>query len=396
MDGMFEPITAASPAFGVLALIVVAAGRFGGGRYFVPVLAATGLIMAASWLDAPKALVLAAALGPNWLVCRYLWGRPDRSSFALVAGSIVWQVALLSATKIAGLSASWGIAGVIGLSYMTFRQVQLVLEAANADQPFSSVLWCSFLINPLTLIAGPIQTWKSHLQGLANLESPTFQQALSACHRIATGLIKVLILKGIFAGQGDFTPLGQAGATWLDWVIAFYSYYIFLYLDFSGYMDIVRGIAVLAGFATLPENFNRPYLSTSFQDFWIRWHITLGLWARTYVFTPLLATLLRRWGAGRQGPAIVGALFVTFFLIGIWHGIAWNFVIFALMHATGVSGAYLYRQWILRRFGKAALRSYEASKPVWVARVLICQHAIAASFIFLDNDVASIWRAIAG
>lgn len=396
MEGLFEPITAASPVFGVLAAIVVAAGRLGHGRYFVHAMAATGLIIVASWLDAPKALVLAMALAPNWLVCRYLWGRPERAGSAVIGLSIVWQVALLGATKIVGLAAAWGIAGVIGLSYMTFRQIQLVLEATQAQQPFSSVLWCSFLINPLTLIAGPIQTWKSHLEGVANLKSPTIQQGLSSCHRVTTGLIKVLILKQIFAGQGDFRLLSQPGVTFLDWVIAFYSYYVFLYLDFSGYTDIVRGLAVLAGFTTLPENFNRPYLSTSFQDFWIRWHITLGLWARTYVFTPLLTALLRWWGVARQVPAIVAALFVTFFLIGIWHGIAWNFIVFALIHATGVSGVYAYRQWILRRFGKAGLRSYEASKTIRVARILVCQHAIAASFIFLDNDVGSIWKAVAG
>src|SRR5947209_16510527 len=98
----------------------------------------------------------------------------------------------------------------------------------------------------------------------------------------------------------------------------------------------------------------------------------------------------------RQGVAIVAALFATFFLIGIWHGIAWSFVIFALIHATGVSGTHLYRQWILRHFGKPSLKAYEASKPLWVARVVLCQHAIAASFILLDNKVADVWKAVAG
>ncbi|MCP4564769.1 MAG: MBOAT family protein [Bosea sp.] len=390
------PITVASPAFAALALVVVAAGRLGGGRHFAHVLAATGLAIAVSWLDARKAFVLLAALGPHWLVCRYLWGRPERAGKLVLATAIAWQTAILIASKISGLSSAWGIAGVIGLSYLTFRQIQLLLEAPAAKQPFSSVLWCSFLINPLTLIAGPVQNWRAHMQGVAALAPPNQREALAACHRVATGAVKILVLAPMLAGQSDFRLLVDGGTTQVDWIIAFYAYYIFLFLDFSGYIDIVFGVAMLAGFRSFPENFNRPYLATNFQDFWGRWNITLGLWFRTYIFTPLLTVLMRQLGAERQDTAIVAALFLTFFLIGLWHGIAWNFVLFGLIHASGVSLTHIYRQWLLRRHGRAGLKAYEAHRGGRVLRVLLFQHVAAASFILLDNDVRVVWKALVG
>jgi len=205
-----------------------------------------------------------------------------------------------------------------------------------------------------------------------------------------------LVLAPIFAGQDNFKLLADGGATILDWTLAFYSYYIFLFLDFSGYIDIVWGIALLCGFRTYPENFDRPYLATNFQDFWGRWNITLGVWFRAHIFTPLLVVLMRRAGPERQDIAIVTALFLTFFLIGLWHGIAWNFVVFGAIQATGVSLTHVYRQWLLRCYGKSGLKKYELSRAGRVARIILCQHAIAASFIFLDNDVQIVLKAVTG
>ncbi len=390
---LMAPIQVASPGFGLLLAGLAAAGWAGlRGRSFAALAAAAGLALAASWLTPRAALLFLAALAPAYVATRWLWGRPERAGAPAVAALIVWQIALLAATKLGGWSQQLGLAGVVGLSYLAFRQIHLLLFAARRPkgEAFDAALWLSYLVNPWTLLAGPVATYDAHAKALAAMARPDGEAALAAAHRVATGLVKVLVLAPIFAGQGDVAGLARPDAGWRDGLVVFYAYYVFLFLDFSGYCDLVIGAARLAGFRGVPENFDRPYLAANLQDFWNRWNITLGLWFRAHVFTPLLATLMRRWGVGKQDAAVALSLVAVFVLIGLWHGLAWNYALFGLIHALGVAGAYLLRQAILRRRGAAALKAWEANRWARPLRILACQHAVAASFILLDNDVAAI------
>jgi D-alanyl-lipoteichoic acid acyltransferase DltB (MBOAT superfamily) len=120
-------------------------------------------------------------------------------------------------------------------------------------------------------------------------------------------------------------------------------YPLFLYANFSGYTDFVIGAARLYRLG-LPENFDRPFLAPNFIEFWGRWHISLSQWLRSYVFTPLLMGWIRRHRSARskQYPAIA-ALFITFFLVGAWHGPTSEFMFFGLLQGGGVAGNRLYQ-----------------------------------------------------
>jgi D-alanyl-lipoteichoic acid acyltransferase DltB (MBOAT superfamily) len=101
-----------------------------------------------------------------------------------------------------------------------------------------------------------------------------------------------------------------------------------IFFDFSGYTDMARGVAKVMGF-DLMLNFNNPYLATGLGDFWSRWHISLSTWFRDYVYIPL--------GGNRRGQVITYRnLLLTFFISGIWHGAAWTFVIWGVLHALGI------------------------------------------------------------
>ena len=332
----------------------------------------------------------------NWAAVRYLWGRPDRANTAFTGTAIAWHVAILASTKIEGLSSDWGIANLIGLSYLTFRQIHLLLEAPHENVPFSVPNFLSYLLSPLTLIAGPVQLWQSHLTGLRDRMGLSQQTFLIASQRITTGLIKVLILAPIFAGHHDLSSAAAADLTTAGWFITFYSYYLFLFLDFSGYVDVMIGIAIASGFSTLPENFRRPYLAANFQEFWGRWHITLGQWFRDHLFNPIYTSLLRYCSGRYDDASLAGALFATFFVVGLWHGIAWNFAVFGVIHASGIAGVSFLRQKLVHRVGADAVVAYENRLDLRVVRVLVCQHAIAASFLLLDNDVANVWQFFGG
>jgi alginate O-acetyltransferase complex protein AlgI len=129
-------------------------------------------------------------------------------------------------------------------------------------------------------------------------------------------------------------------------------YPIYLYFNFSGYVDVVIGVARFFGIA-LPENFDRPFSSTNFINFWSRWHITLSSWLKTYVYNPLLMSLMKRFPARKIEPYLgVFAFFVTFFLVGAWHGQTSMFLFFGLLQGGGVSVNKLYQILMTKRLGK--------------------------------------------
>ena len=129
------------------------------------------------------------------------------------------------------------------------------------------------------------------------------------------------------------------------WALLF-GYGLRLYFDFGGYSDIAIGLGILFGIR-LPENFDRPYTRTNLTAFWQSWHITLSSWARFYVFTPLSRGLLRRRVPGKTpllNPTsiVLAGHLATMAVIGLWHGISWNFLIWGLWHAVGL---FIHKQW---------------------------------------------------
>jgi hypothetical protein len=140
-------------------------------------------------------------------------------------------------------------------------------------------------------------------------------------------------------------------------VAAIASYPFFLYCNFSGYIDVVIGIGELLGF-TLPENFNRPFSSDNFIEFWSRWHITLSNWLKTYVYNPLLMALMRRFpSASLETVWLAIALFVTFFLVGVWHGQTSEFIFFGFLQGFGVAANRVYQIFMTKRLGRKRFKS---------------------------------------
>ena len=160
--------------------------------------------------------------------------------------------------------------------------------------------------------------------------------------RIFVGMFKKFVIADALAQGMSLTPLNATQATspgglWL----LLYGYAFRLLFDFSGYTDIAIGLGLLFGIK-LPENFNRPYLTTNITKFWQSWHITLGNWVRFYVFSPLSRSLLRR--KPRPSPTFI--VFVsqltTMIVIGLWHGVSWNFFIWGVWHGVAL---FVHKMW---------------------------------------------------
>ena len=126
---------------------------------------------------------------------------------------------------------------------------------------------------------------------------------------------------------------------WL-WVLL-YAYALRIYFDFSGYTDIAIGLGKLMGIS-LPENFDRPYIKPNLTTFWNSWHITLAQWFRAYFFNPLTRAMR---SAGRKYPlwlVVLTGQFSTMLLIGLWHGVTWNFAVWGAWHGIGL---FVHSRW---------------------------------------------------
>jgi alginate O-acetyltransferase complex protein AlgI len=177
-----------------------------------------------------------------------------------------------------------------------------------------------------------------------------------------------------------------SGAT----IVAIYPLYI--YCNFSGYIDVVIGVARFFRIA-LPENFDRPFASENFIGFWGRWHMTLSGWLRTYVYNPLMMACVAWIGTPRRTPYLgVLALFVTFFLVGLWHGQTSEFLFFGFLQGGGVAANKLYEVLMQDRLGRKAYRAL-AANPLYRT----CSRGLTFTwFAFTLLWFWSTWPQIAG
>jgi D-alanyl-lipoteichoic acid acyltransferase DltB (MBOAT superfamily) len=211
----------------------------------------------------------------------------------------------------------------VGISFYTFQSMSYTIDVYRGDIPAERSLLrfaCYIAFFP-QLIAGPIVRAPEFLPQLGQAPRLSLGELEQALFRIFTGLTKKIVFADFLAQfvEGPFTHPGTT--TGLEAWIALFAFTFQIYFDFSGYTDIAIGSARLLGFH-LPENFNAPYASSSFSDFWRRWHMTLSRWFRDYVYIPLGGN--RRW--------VYANLLATMALCGLWHGAAWTFVLWGALH----------------------------------------------------------------
>jgi len=174
------------------------------------------------------------------------------------------------------------------------------------------------------LVAGPIQRAGDFLVQIQRPRTLDSSRFLSALYLLVWGVFKKVVIADSVAVTANKVFALKEPSFPILWVGVF-AFCIQIYADFSAYTDIARGSARLFGFELSP-NFNHPYIAQSPGDFWQRWHISLSTWVRDYIYIPL--------GGSRGTPARVGwNLIVVFFIMGLWHGASWNFVIWGLYYA---------------------------------------------------------------
>ena len=317
----------------------------------------------------PVILVTAAA---NWWMGRQMGRCADRQCQRLwLAAALVVDLGLLVAFKYTGfVLKSIGLGQLLpgpiplplGISFYTFQVVSYMVDIYRNTVPVenSLVSFSTYMTFFPQLIAGPIVRYDELRTQLSGRQETWHKIADGFC-LLMIGLGKKMLLanpmgelwEGLRALTGNIGILGAwAGAA---------AFTLQIYFDFSGYSDMARGLGRMFGFE-IPINFRYPYAAQSIQDFWRRWHITLSSWFRDYVYIPLGGS---RRGAGRT----IVNLFAVWVLTGLWHGAAWNYVLWGLYYFVLLTAERLIGQARLARVPRV-LRHFLTMALVIVGWVL--------------------------
>ncbi|UCH36035.1 MAG: MBOAT family protein [Armatimonadota bacterium] len=249
---------------------------------------------------------------------------------------------LVRAVGVAFQPQPYNIVLPLGISFYTFQTMSYSLDVyRGAREPTRD--WLNFALYVTffpQLVAGPIVRSGQFLPQVERHQRFQWPAFSMGCNLILMGLIKKMLLADNLAVFINRVWADPAGASMSEAWFAHWGFIMQMYFDFSGYTDIARGLGYLFGYR-LPLNFTLPLLATGIRDLWQRWHITLSSWARDYIYLPL--------GGSRRGAARADLnLFVTWSLIGLWHGASWTFVLFGMMN-----GVYLVLE--RRIFGRRRL-----------------------------------------
>ena len=299
-----------------------------------------------AWGEPSAVVVMIALMVLNYLLALGIAALGNRrAATALLALAVVSDLGALVGYKYLGFLAAnlqplCRLAGVefavpsialpIGISFYVFQIISYVVDVRRGDvaaqrNPFKFMLYVSLFPQ---LIAGPIVRYATIAADIENRRAD-FENIVAGIRRFAIGLAKKVLIADTMASIVDviFAAKVETIPTAYCWLGAV-AYTLQIYFDFSGYSDMAIGLGRVFNFRFL-ENFDHPYCARSVQEFWRRWHISLSTWFRDYLYIPL--------GGNRKGALRTYCnMFTVFLLCGLWHGAAWNFVVWGVYHGVGL------------------------------------------------------------
>ncbi len=254
----------------------------------------------------------------------------------------------------------------IGISFYTFQSISYILDVYRKEIPpaenFSDyTFYMTFFPH---LVAGPIVRAKDFLPQIKHPQIINGALYKESVMRISIGLVKKLFIADYLAKYIDLVHLTPDGFSGGEHLLSMYAYSFQIYFDFSGYSDIAIGIALMLGYR-LKENFDNPYGAENITVFWRKWHISLSLWLRDYIYIPL--------GGNRKGVFNMYLfLLITMLVGGFWHGADWRFVFWGLAHGLALAGHKLYSKYL------------PSNKAVWsrIIGTIITFHFVGLCWIF--------------
>jgi len=293
------------------------------------------------------AIVLAVLLGLTLVFIRFFKAKKAALNIGILALLLVFVIlknptlSTLSSIGLRNLTgqslslAQAGDLGWLGFSYVAFRLIHTLIDRLNGR--LKEINLGEYLIYTIffpAFLSGPLDRLQRFRKDLDNPQKFESSELRRSGKRLAVGLFRKFIIADALAFIAiNESNAAQAESTgWLWVMLAAYAFQLFF--DFAGYTDIAIGMGFLLGF-DLPENFNQPYRQPNLMLFWNNWHMTLTQWIRGYFFNPLTRSLRRK-----RKLSAFWIIFITqmstMLLIGLWHGITLNFIIWGAWHGLGL------------------------------------------------------------
>lgn len=350
-------------------------------RTFLILVGAALLLFIVAWRTVPGRLALGAAVA----LLLFLFVVLKVPFLSLQVSLLLRALNEQSLATASPLDLRW-----LGFSYIAFRLLHTVRDRQSGRLPVASL--AEFVIYVLffpALPAGPIDRLERFLGDLRRPFLRSVEDWGEGGRRLLVGMFKKFALADTLAlvALNEVNAAQVRGAVWA-WIVL-YAYAFQIYLDFSGYTDIAIGLGRLMGFR-LPENFNAPYGKPNLTQFWNNWHMTLTQWFRAYFFNPLTRALR----LARRPLPVPLIIFLTqlstMVLIGLWHGVTWNFVLWGVWHGIGLFVHNRWSEWI-RPQAVALAPRWQAL--LQVGGVLLTFHYVALGWVFFVlPEPALVWR----
>ena len=364
----------------VLAIPAVCLGLAGRRIKWYGMIATTIVVLTLVAGSRKEALLLGAFLaGQTLLIEVHLWfvSKHGRESSWERRSTVLLALLPLVVVKLSGVVHFPSLA-FIGISYFTFRAVQVVLEISDGLIKRVGILdLLYFLAFFPTISAGPIDRSRRFLQ-----DADTPLGAGSYSRLLGRGIWLLLLGATYKFALGSWVGglLAQTGGGILGMLAYMYAYGFYLFFDFAGYSAMAVGTAYIFGIRT-PMNFRMPFVSGSIKDFWNRWHITLSFWLRDFLYTRLLMGMLKRRTFASGATASHVAIVANMLAMGLWHGETIYYITYGLYHGLLLVANDVYE----RRF--TGFRRYRDRTWYRVGSIIVTFNLVMFGFLIFSGHL---------
>ena len=292
----------------------------------------TLLMLAIVFAENGQLLTLGAFFLWEAALCFSFWRHRSRPRW-LFRLAVALAILPLAAVKLGEAAPGLHLFGLLGISYMTFRSVQVLLEISDGGLDKLRLLEFSyFLLFFPSVSSGPIDRYRRFGSDLNRVISPAEYMDLArrGVWKLMWGAFSAVVISGLIQTWW-LAPLPPEG--FVATTSYMYGYTFFLFFNFAGYSSMAIGAAYILGIR-LPENFNLPFLSVDMKDFWARWHISLSTWLRDYIYTPFVRDALKTRRFQNPRTASYLGYLLTMMTMGIWHGLAPQYLLYGVYHGA--------------------------------------------------------------
>ncbi|MBB5888164.1 D-alanyl-lipoteichoic acid biosynthesis protein DltB [Lactovum miscens] len=275
------------------------------------------------------------------------------------------------------------IFGFLGISYVTFKTVSIILEIRDGlikDVPLKEYFY--FLYFFPTISSGPIDRFRRFRKELQNPIPENYSEMVGkGIFYIFQGFLYKYIIGYLIDTYilHDISIQAALHPSFCSMLVSMYSYGLYLFFDFAGYSLFVIGISSIMGY-DIPHNFNKPFISKNIKDFWNRWHMSLSFWFRDFVAMRLMKTIMeKRWTKNMALIANLGYM-ASMGLMGFWHGFTWFYIVYGFYHAFLLMG---YDTWL--RLKKKRKWKIPSNRWTSAVSIFITINLVFAGFLIFSG-----------